>query len=70
MDPTPVSWHKVAKTGAIDGLIEVAPLIGHILSILYFDFWIDSVATFDFYLGVYLEVGGSCTLRVTTDPEA
>ena len=50
MDPTPVSWHKMAKTGAIDGFIEVAPLIGHIPSILYFDFWIDSVATFDFLL--------------------
>ena len=51
MDPTPVSWNKVAKTGAIDGLIEVAPLIGHIPSIFYFDFWIDSVATFDFIWG-------------------
>ena len=38
MDPTPVSWHKVAKTGAIDGLIWVAPLIGHIPSIFYSDF--------------------------------
>ena len=38
MDSTPVSWHKVAKTGAIDGLIEVAHLIGHIPSIFYSDF--------------------------------
>ena len=48
-----MSWHKVAKTGAIDGLIEEAPLIGHTPLILYFDFWIDSMTTFDlFFLGV------------------
>ena len=36
-------------------------MIGHIPSILYSDFWIDSVATFDFFdLGVWLDVDGSC----------
>ena len=38
MDPTPVSWHKVAKTGAFNGLRGLAPFIGYSSSILYSDF--------------------------------
>ena len=69
MDLTLVSWHKVAKTGAILGPIEVAPLIGHIPSILYFDFWIDSVTTFDFLFGGVARGGRLLLLRVTTSPD-